>query len=161
MACAPNAICQRPVAHRSGQRTAPMPLHGPKQDAQMTLKELHRLAVIKGGDAVSQLLGQAEKALALNPGDRLALMYKGAMLTMAGADLLSPARRDGYIRAGIALMQSAATEAGVYPAIAAELALLRWSTLAALPARYGQQGVCTGCASCRRQPPGLCPAGLI
>lgn len=104
----------------------------------MTLKELHRLAVELRGDPASRALGHADNRLSRNPGDRLALMYKGSLLTLVGDDVLPAEKRRDYVRAGIALMESAATTIGHYPTAEAELACIRWTTLAMLPPQHGQ-----------------------
>ena len=110
-----------------------------EQDARMTLKEHYRLAVLERGDAASRALGHAEARLARNPGDRVALMYKGSLLTLIGEDILRPDKRREYIRTGLALMESAAEETGSYPTTAFEIAYVHMTTLAMVPPEHGRE----------------------
>lgn len=111
----------------------------PEQDARMTLNEYYRLAVMDRGDAASRALGHAETRLSRNPGDRVALMYKGSLLTLIGEDILGPDKRREYIRTGLALMDSAAETTGIYPNTEFELGHVHMTTLAMVPAEHGRE----------------------
>ncbi|WGW04530.1 hypothetical protein [Tropicibacter oceani] len=103
----------------------------------MTLKDLYRLAIEQGGDAVSRALGHAEAQLARNPGHRQALMYKGSLLTMVGDQMLTQEKRRAYIRTGVALMDSAMASDDASPAVMCEMTYVQASTLACLPGDLG------------------------